>query len=495
MRKGNKTKKQPLNEPAAPRNETACSRTPEPGGSNEEEERSRILKAVSIANDGIVITDNKDRFIYSNASHARIYGYPQDELTGKTWRDVTTAETIPLVEEELSRTLHNRHVGIWRGEIPALRKDLTMIHTEVTATAQWDEKDNYLGHICIVRDITGRKQSEDKLRLFFTAVEEAPDGVQITDLNGKIIYSNKAVQKIYGFSPEEYCGRHVSEMNVDSEFAGKVILPAISETGGWAGELMVKHKGGSAFPVKLTASLIKGSKGEPIAMVGIIRDITERRRSEEMLRELNARLQTLIREIPDMVFFTDTKGQYLLANKATEEFMGLRQEELIGRTNLNVMPPDLFAACRKSDLEVLKSLKPVHVEEHYLGGGREKYFDTIKAPIFDIIDNVIGIVTICRDITDRKRTEEEREKLILELQDALAHVKTLKGLLPICAWCKKIRDDKGYWTKVETYIKQHSDASFTHGICPECLKKMDPETYGKVFKNDSEDKEKGSSLS
>jgi hypothetical protein len=72
---------------------------------------------------------------------------------------------------------------------------------------------------------------------------------------------------------------------------------------------------------------------------------------------------------------------------------------------------------------------------------------------------------------ERKALEKEREKLITELQDALANIKTLRGLLPICAWCKKIRDEKGYWKRVEDYIEEHSEALFTHGICDECLQK------------------------
>ncbi len=94
-----------------------------------------------------------------------------------------------------------------------------------------------------------------------------------------------------------------------------------------------------------------------------------------------------------------------------------------------------------------------------------------------------------QDIAERKSAEQERENLICELKEALANIKTLKGLLPICAWCKKIRDDKGYWKKVETYIREHSDASFTHGICPDCLKKESPETYEEVFKTHIENKE------
>ncbi|MDO8547577.1 MAG: hypothetical protein Q7R68_09500 [Nitrospirales bacterium] len=76
-----------------------------------------------------------------------------------------------------------------------------------------------------------------------------------------------------------------------------------------------------------------------------------------------------------------------------------------------------------------------------------------------------------------KQAEEEREKLIRQLQEALASIKTLSGLLPICFSCKQIRDDKGYWNQIETYIHDHSDAQFTHGICPACVTKLYPEYY------------------
>jgi hypothetical protein len=79
------------------------------------------------------------------------------------------------------------------------------------------------------------------------------------------------------------------------------------------------------------------------------------------------------------------------------------------------------------------------------------------------------------DITAHRRSEAERERLIGELQETLAHVKTLHGLLPICASCKKIRDDHGYWSQIEAYVENHTEALFTHGICPDCAKKALPE--------------------
>jgi len=84
-------------------------------------------------------------------------------------------------------------------------------------------------------------------------------------------------------------------------------------------------------------------------------------------------------------------------------------------------------------------------------------------------------IALQREIDERKRVEKEREELIDELQAVLAEVKTLSGLLPICASCKKIRDDQGYWNQIESYIRERSDAEFSHGICPECAKNLYPE--------------------
>ena len=81
----------------------------------------------------------------------------------------------------------------------------------------------------------------------------------------------------------------------------------------------------------------------------------------------------------------------------------------------------------------------------------------------------------CPQHTERKQAEEQRERLISDLQNALSEVKTLRGFLPICSYCKNIRDDKGYWNQIKSYIHKHSDAEFSHGICPECAKKHYPE--------------------
>jgi hypothetical protein len=98
-----------------------------------------------------------------------------------------------------------------------------------------------------------------------------------------------------------------------------------------------------------------------------------------------------------------------------------------------------------------------------------------RSPIKDAQGKIIGVSAIEHDITKRKQEEQERLFLIQELSRALASVKTLRGLLPICGSCKKIRDDRGYWNQLESYICEHTQAEFTHGICPECQAQIESE--------------------
>jgi PAS domain S-box-containing protein len=117
-----------------------------------------------------------------------------------------------------------------------------------------------------------------------------------------------------------------------------------------------------------------------------------------------------------------------------------------------------------------------HKTERTLSADTEtRHLGITASPLRDASGRIIAAVVIVRDITGRKRIEQEREKLIAELHEAMAKIKTLRGLIPTCAWCRKVRDDKGNWYKMEHYVRKNSYADFTHGICPECFKKTWPE--------------------
>ena len=124
----------------------------------------------------------------------------------------------------------------------------------------------------------------------------------------------------------------------------------------------------------------------------------------------------------------------------------------------------------KQYLNVIKTGNPFIIDDivpHFKFGKRH-----ISVKAFKVGD---GLGVIINDITERKQAEKEREKLIHGLQEALGKVEMLSGLLPICANCKNIRDDKGYWSQIEIYIRDHSEADFSHSICPECAKKLYPD--------------------
>jgi PAS domain S-box-containing protein len=138
-------------------------------------------------------------------------------------------------------------------------------------------------------------RSRARLRLLNATLDEAPDGVQIASLDGTIAYSNQAVREIYGFAPDELRGKNVNDMNADPGFASRVILPSLRRDGRWAGEIDVKHKDGRIFPVWLTASVVLSTRGTPLASVGIIRDLTARKREQEELRRYAERLEQATR--------------------------------------------------------------------------------------------------------------------------------------------------------------------------------------------------------
>ena len=103
------------------------------------------------------------------------------------------------------------------------------------------------------------------------------------------------------------------------------------------------------------------------------------------------------------------------------------------------------------------------------------WLGTWLVPLRNDTGQISAVMGVSRDITNRKWLEEDKQKLLNKLQEALAQVKTLGGLLPICSVCKKIRDDQGYWQQVEGYIQHHTDATFTHGVCPDCFSKLYPD--------------------
>jgi hypothetical protein len=199
----------------------------------------------------------------------------------------------------------------------------------------------------------------------------------------------------------------------------------------------------------------------------------------EELQRTRARAEALLAQYTDLYDFAPTgyfnlaaDGTILAVNLTGTRFLGLERAQLLNRRFeflVSVADRPAFNAFLKKT---------------FVGENREfcevALLRLETATLFVRIEAVVSEGRReCRaavlDVTDRHRAEAERERLVQELQTALARVKLLSGLLPICANCKKIRDDHGYWKQVEAFISSHSEATFTHGICPECIHRLYPD--------------------
>jgi PAS domain S-box-containing protein len=203
----------------------------------------------------------------------------------------------------------------------------------------------------------------------------------------------------------------------------------------------------------------------PRALVRAIRYGIERKRGEEA----RARLAAIVESSNDAIVGLSLEGVIVSWNAGAEVMFGQGFEEVIGRTSAVLAPPaapnDMPAILEQLTRgEFVKNFETVFLKKD----GGPVHVAVAVSPIKNSFGKVIGASMIARNIDEMKAAEAEREQLISKLQEALSQVSTLRGLLPICSCCKKIRDDQGYWTSVEVYVMAHSQAEFTHGICPDC---------------------------
>ena len=380
----------------------------------------------------------------------------------------------------------------------------------------------------------GRKQTEELVeRLshqYELVLNAAGEGIFGLDIYGRHTFVNPAAAQILGYTVNELIGSHSHTLWHYQKSDGS--LYPVEECPIYAAykDGKVHHredevfwrKDGSWFPVQYTSTPII-EDGEIVGAVVTFIDITERKRIEESLKLDEERLETLLnltqmeikseKDITDFaleeaVRLTKSKGGYLHFFNEDEQTIQLYSWSKDVLKTCTAKPDHHYpldaAGLWADSIRFRKAV--IHNDYQsltYKKGYPEGHFHLIRhlgIPIFDG-DRIVGVTGVgnkedpydesdARQLTllmnsmwgilKQKRSEQERERLILELKDVLAKVKTLSGLLPICASCKKIRDDKGYWTQIEAFISEHSEAEFSHSICSECANKLYPEYYDKI---------------
>jgi PAS domain S-box-containing protein len=253
-------------------------------------------------------------------------------------------------------------------------------------------------------------------------------------------------------------------------------------------ELKMTNQDGTEFYAQLESCSVVDEAGNGSVLRSSLSDITERKQAELALIASKLEIESIVKTVPDIIYRLDPHGRITFVSDSVKRY-GYQPEELLGTNVMKIVYHEDRA-------------KTIHrIKERRTGDRSTKSFETrlitknqtpVSLEVFIIsaeglyspaefgLGVFLGTQGIARDITERKQAEEEREKLISQLQEALDNIKTLKGLLPICANCKKIRDDKGYWNQIEAYVREHSDAEFSHSICPECAEILYPDIFSKT---------------
>ncbi len=329
------------------------------------------------------------------------------------------------------------------------------------------------------------QESEEKFRAL---VESTSDWIWEVDRNGRYTYVSPRVEALLGYKPEEVLGKSPFDLMVPEEAqrVGKIFaeiigkrLPLVSleNTG--------LHKDGRLVVLETSAVPFFDPQGEFAGYRGIDRDITERKQAAQDVERLRHEMALILEAAGEGICTFDVNGYHVLVNPSAARMFGYEAEEMIGRHSHS-----LWHYAKADGTSYPEEECPIYVsmrdsvtyhtesELFWRKDGTSFPVEYVSAPI-QSNGTLTGGVIVFHDITERKRAEDksqrysaELEKKNHELREALANVKQLTGMLPICAYCKNIRDDKGYWSQVESYISDHTQAVFSHGMCPDCEKKQ-----------------------
>jgi PAS domain-containing protein len=239
-------------------------------------------------------------------------------------------------------------------------------------------------------------------------------------------------------------------------------------------EISQLHKDGHPIETSVTISPVKGKGGAVVGASVIARDITTQKRAEEALRQSEERFRVALDCAPVVVFNQDLELRYTWINSP---ILAWAEHDWMGRTDAEIVGGEEGARLTAIKQEVLRSGRGRRAEIAITFHRETHYFDLVVEPLRDSHGTLLGLTCSSSDITPTKKILMERESLIAKLQEALDEVKLLSGLLSICASCKRIRNERQTWEPLESYLQSHSEAKFSHGVCPDCLRKLYPDYY------------------
>jgi hypothetical protein len=319
-------------------------------------------------------------------------------------------------------------------------------------------------------------------------VEATSDWIWEIDNEGFYVYASPKIKDLLGYEPEEVIGKTYSDL-MPKDKAERIIplfMKILESRRPFSGlENTITRKNGQEITLETSGVPVIDGQGNFLGYRGFVRDISERKTTEEALRISQLRLSEAM-ELAHVVYWEDDLVKNLFVfNDAFYVFHGttaaqeggclMTREEYAKRfiysDDQSRMSQVVLQGSTKDNVEFAADFEHRIVRRD----GGVRHVLTRTRIVRDSSGYPVRVYGTNQDITERKLVEEERERLIIELREALSHVKMLSGLLPVCSSCKKIRNDQGNWEVMELYIRDRSEADFSHGICPECTQRLYPE--------------------
>ena len=378
----------------------------------ESEERYRGLVELSPIS---ILVHSEGRLVFANPEAVRTLGVSSvADLIGRPMMDFIHPEQWEFVAARVDR--------IYRGEaLPGLveekfvRADGTPLDVEVIATPITFE--GKPASQSVFRDITARKQAENALEaertLFQALMDNLPDSIYFKDTQLRFVRVNRSQADLLGCGvPEDAVGKtdfdfftpeHASKSSVDERRILDTGAPMVGNL-----ERTTRADGRSTW-MSTTEVPLYGSDGELIGLVGLSRDVDEQVRAEAERDDQRRMLRAVLDTLPDVVIFKDRHSAYQLCNEQVCDFYGKTMAELLGKTDFDLWPLDEASRFREEELEAMDSGRAVVNERLTSGPHGERWEEAIKVPLRDDTGEVIGVLSVGRDITERREAEAERD--------------------------------------------------------------------------------------
>jgi len=367
--------------------------------------------------DGIIVSDAKGYIVRTNRALEQMVGYSKDEIKGKHMAEFAPSEQkyIDIAGHMMSALREKGFVE--NCETCFLGKDGSLCPVEFNCSYVKDASGTVTGAFSVVRDITERKKVEKEIReaknFLENILRSTIDGLVVTDAKGYVIRTNEVLDQMLGYEKGELFGRHVGELGPleqpYTDIAVKMMNILRERDFVENHETAWLRKDGSLCPVEFNIGYVKDEDGTILGAVGGIRDISQRKRAEHEIKESRDYFEAVIEGSRDGIILTDDKGMIKLVNGAIEQMFGFGRNELIGQhaSMLVVEDKEVRKKALDATAELFEKGYTTYETIHKAKDGRLLEVECIVSMIRDEQGNYVASAAILRDISDRKRMEQQ----------------------------------------------------------------------------------------